>query len=534
MMKDRHGTKHIAFMMLGVAIYLASAASFWEFTVDDAYISARYANNAALGRGFVFNVGERVMGYTSLLYVLLQSVVYRWGGDGLFAAKLVGLASGAGVLFLTASLADRLDRDSDTAGGLLAAGLLAVFPFLPLSSVTGLESSLFTLLVLAGTLTFLRGLQGASWGWWTQALVAIVFAFATVTRPEGLGIAATLAIVQAIAYFGAKRAGCEPRESGVLGKGLCGFGWLGIYVISLLPVLVGLAQYYGSPLPNTFYAKTSDRPLVLAKLLMGLGYLSVYFSESGFYVLLPLMLWPFLTNRAARWSWVVIAITVVYISYVVWVGGDWIPGFRFLLPVLPFCFALAGNGLAGVWFRLRGSLSGLSVVSQSLLAAILLVSLIAPGYSRYLDLRAIVAQRAAGYGEAHWYIGEWLRENAQPDAKIALMDVGIIGFVSDLYTIDFGGLINREIAQEMHQDIGSLASARPTAEAIAQYVLAQHPDYIVLAHNQPDPEPFVGWAHDEAIYYSPVFQRGDYRHVLTRKHADAYFLSLYELADSSG
>ena len=38
---------------------------------DDAFISLRYAGNLARGDGLVYNVGERVEGFTNLLWTLL-------------------------------------------------------------------------------------------------------------------------------------------------------------------------------------------------------------------------------------------------------------------------------------------------------------------------------------------------------------------------------------------------------------------------------------------------------------------------------
>ncbi|MEO8666684.1 MAG: hypothetical protein ABI462_14415, partial [Ignavibacteria bacterium] len=42
-----------------------------KFIQDDAYISFRYIQNFVNGNGLVFNIGERVEGYTNLLWVLL-------------------------------------------------------------------------------------------------------------------------------------------------------------------------------------------------------------------------------------------------------------------------------------------------------------------------------------------------------------------------------------------------------------------------------------------------------------------------------
>ncbi|MFH1219602.1 MAG: hypothetical protein V1694_04040 [Candidatus Eisenbacteria bacterium] len=39
--------------------------------IDDSYISLRYARNFADGNGFVFNIGEKVEGYTCFLWIFL-------------------------------------------------------------------------------------------------------------------------------------------------------------------------------------------------------------------------------------------------------------------------------------------------------------------------------------------------------------------------------------------------------------------------------------------------------------------------------
>lgn len=74
-----------------VSIWLAlSEASI----VDDAFISCRYARNLAEGHGLVYNVGERVEGYTNFLWtvlVALGSVIT--GIETPFVALCLSLAS---------------------------------------------------------------------------------------------------------------------------------------------------------------------------------------------------------------------------------------------------------------------------------------------------------------------------------------------------------------------------------------------------------------------------------------------------------
>ncbi|MEO5618208.1 MAG: hypothetical protein ABIS67_10585, partial [Candidatus Eisenbacteria bacterium] len=55
----------------------ALTSLFWA--QDDAYISFRYARNLLRGEGLVFNVGERVEGYTNFLWTVLSSIPMAMG-----------------------------------------------------------------------------------------------------------------------------------------------------------------------------------------------------------------------------------------------------------------------------------------------------------------------------------------------------------------------------------------------------------------------------------------------------------------------
>ena len=59
-------------LVLVLTVYLAHAL-YYRGLIDDAFISFRYAANLVDGHGLVFNHGERVEGYTNLLWVLILS-----------------------------------------------------------------------------------------------------------------------------------------------------------------------------------------------------------------------------------------------------------------------------------------------------------------------------------------------------------------------------------------------------------------------------------------------------------------------------
>jgi arabinofuranosyltransferase len=132
----------------GAALLLAAIGLAADRIVDDTFITLRYSRNWAEGHGPVFNPGERVEGYTNFLWMALLAAIHAVAPalDLARAAQAMGLLSGAGVVLL-AGFAAR--RRLGPAAGAAVALLLALHSPLAAWSVSGLETPLVTLLVLA-------------------------------------------------------------------------------------------------------------------------------------------------------------------------------------------------------------------------------------------------------------------------------------------------------------------------------------------------------------------------------------------------
>jgi hypothetical protein len=59
-----------AILLIGVSIYNSMNLL---FIVDDAYITMRYSRHLAEGYGPVYNIGEKVEGYSNFLWMLILS-----------------------------------------------------------------------------------------------------------------------------------------------------------------------------------------------------------------------------------------------------------------------------------------------------------------------------------------------------------------------------------------------------------------------------------------------------------------------------
>jgi hypothetical protein len=97
-------TSRLHGLLSAVALAGALVTAAWTFRAnldfyhDDAYITLRYARNLLAGQGAVWNPGERVQGYTSLLQLGMVSTLGALKVDLWLASRLIGVASFAGLV----------------------------------------------------------------------------------------------------------------------------------------------------------------------------------------------------------------------------------------------------------------------------------------------------------------------------------------------------------------------------------------------------------------------------------------------------
>jgi len=154
------GWKTIALLTALTVASRAGMSLATGFTVDDAFITYRYAEHLAEGKGFVFNEGEKVQGTsTPLLTMILASVGVVFGPAAIpAAAKIISaLADGCSLLLLI-----RLLVPFGRGAQFLAGALFALFPEIVFTSTLGMESSLVILCMLIACLVFRSGHHGGA------------------------------------------------------------------------------------------------------------------------------------------------------------------------------------------------------------------------------------------------------------------------------------------------------------------------------------------------------------------------------------
>jgi hypothetical protein len=180
----KHPTLTVGFLL--VVLTLAARLIPGPRTIDDAFITFRYARNLIDGVGFVYNPGERVMGTTTPFYTLLMAglggILGGSQADFPWIALVVNALADCGTALLLWRLGRRFG--SERAGA--AAGLVwAVAPFSVTFAIGGLETSLYVLLLTAVIFCYIEK---------HLELAGFCAALALLTRVDALILAAPLGL----------------------------------------------------------------------------------------------------------------------------------------------------------------------------------------------------------------------------------------------------------------------------------------------------------------------------------------------------
>src|SRR5215831_17336610 len=96
----------LAIAALAVVIRIAVLRA-THCTIEDAYITLRYADNLAAGRGFVYNPGEHVLGTTTPLFTLLLALAAGLHLNAALIGKALNILADGGTCYLLARLLAR-------------------------------------------------------------------------------------------------------------------------------------------------------------------------------------------------------------------------------------------------------------------------------------------------------------------------------------------------------------------------------------------------------------------------------------------
>jgi hypothetical protein len=428
------------------------AYQYLPFLSDDSLISLRYAERLLDGHGLTWTAGERVEGYSNLLWILCCALLGSFGLDLITAARtLVFLGMGAAILAAVWLYRPREDRSVVPA---LAAGTsMALTGTFAVWTVGGLEQPLL-LGLLAWATVLCIGIQASEAPRVRDAFgPGVLLGLACWTRPDSPIFVVVL--VALIAWSGGFSRFHRRAAAAVAATALAFY----------LAQLAFRLSYYGDWVPNPAHAKLV---FTNARLVSGVGYLSGGLLPL-FGLLVPALLAVGLSVgslqawRRVTWFW---APAAVWSVYVVAVGGDIFPGRRHLAVVILFLGMLSGEFFA----RLRTGW-----VAGAALAASL-------GLLFWAQWEYDPEHRRARTETWEWdgeVVGTLLqRAFAEREPLVAVTAAGTVPYFSRLPSLDMLGLNDRYLATHPPKDLGEGDLGHELGDGA--YVLSRAPDLVIF------------------------------------------------------
>jgi hypothetical protein len=229
--------------------------------------------------------------------------------------------------------------------------------------------------------------------------------------------------------------------------------------------------YFGTPLPVTLQAKQQQAQLA-ASVTFGPGFVELvrqYGRQPLFWLhgMLALVGLGWVVARAHHW-WPLLLWSAVYFLTFSLLGVSryaW-----YYAPLVPAFVVMVAEGATTLIRSVaRTKLPRLLTAG---LAGTLMLALLAP----LIDSTVWIGWHADPRLEVYGQVGRWLKAHTPLQSSVGALEVGIIGYYSQRRMIDFAGLIQPDVAQQ-------LTAATTYQDSAAWAIRTYEPDYVVLHQN---------------------------------------------------
>ncbi|KTD45315.1 LphB [Legionella quinlivanii] len=417
---------------LGYLVVLQVAA-IWPFTIDDMYISLRYARHLAEGKGLLWNLREApVEGYSNYSFVLLGALAIHWGLDPVVILKTAGVI---GLLLTIAGLylLARLVLPKTLA--LLPSVILLLYKGEIIWAASGLETACYQAMLVYSLYFLLKGN-----GYQTYPndhrkgiipfyfiCFSVLMSIASLTRPEAPFVFILFSLLLVIDNR-------RPMQFFATDYSLC----LLIFLLIYLPYFFWRWHFFGSLFPNSVYCKGFDGHSAFS---LDWTYLKLIWPF--ILVSLPVLFQP--RDKLSLYFW-----TPSLLYLILLVQSDSVAAFynRLFLPVLPFIFILA---VQGVYKIVRDYLGNTDdkltrpvciTIGLSVLLAVFVIPIFSLSEYRYFSQMPVEGEKLRDR------VLQWLDVHAAPSSTVVLSDSGRIPFKSNLRFIDSYCLNNRKMTED--------------------------------------------------------------------------------------
>jgi len=467
--------------------YVIICSIFFNYTIDDTYISLRYARNLTSGHGLVFSTdgSKPIEGYTNFLWIILESILFKitFLKNVLLGIKIIGILFGTGIVILTYKLTYLISNNVKTS--IIATSLISLFPNIPFWSISGLETPMYIFFLMLSIYLYVKKELFFS---------SIVFALAALSRPEGVLVFAIFSLYEISIGISKKKESTEK--------------YLKKIILFLLPFILIFGSYYiwrynfyGFLFTNSFYAKGNLNIFqsILGRVSCRLPFL--HFTLPIIAIGVIAFLENFHKYEMLKYIFITF-VTLFFLSFVA--EREWMPGFRYELPFIPFIIIIFSIGLKDI-------MSVKKIIYQFIILFTVILYLFYPAINLHTATRYTIDLE-----KSHVALGKWLNKYVPKDSSFAGWDMGAIPYFSELPTIieiHPEGLLNAFITHSKYYDEDYLIRLKPS------FIVLPSSDYKKIEINP---------KNELSKFYKNNFFRENYIYLSTFSLRNDYNLRLYK------
>lgn len=447
--------KHLTAINIVLIVILGAVISYLNkgFRVDDALIYYRYIENFINGDGLVYNVGERFNALTSPLYIYisigLSSITREVVSTQIAFNGALLAASSITAVFIFKRL------QMEAVGFIFSMFLITSKYFY---FVFGMETNMFVFFAMLSILFYVKK------SWFALSVSGTLL---LMTRGEGIFLLVVLL------YFIFK----EERKQ-------LKFYYIIPFILGFIALISVNYLYYNQLMPHTLTAKIAQGKSGLwgsNSFLLGAEYLKIMFNNQPFYIIflvVSLMIGISVSYKKR--------IVMIFTAYALLITTFYtalnIPNYHWYYSPIFMAFYLV------ISFGIVKLASVVNFKSNKVRSA-LIVLLFAYAGITHLEIARLLGNEKPHVN--YTFIGEWFRNNTPPQTKLAMVEIGHVGWYSKRYIIDILGLTNPFNAD--------FVGKRQFDKWFEYY----KPDYIII--HEPT------WAHEQSV--PRIMEKGYYEEI---------------------
>lgn len=513
--------------VFGSSIYTLWSCGYSLIGTDDANIYYIYMRNFANGDGFVYNIGgERVEGFTSILWTLIGAFAYQISNNPQLILFILNCILVSVLLAKISFLVDKFFQEKPIRNivYLIFAGLLFLIPgYFDWATLAQMETGLWSFLMGLSVLTVVEMNWHENYKK-TAVILSILMLISFWTRPESL--------LWNLIFIGIYSVNIGLKHQNIKKAILSSLPLLAVYGVGLFSLIAWRLDYFGYPLPNTYYAKVTESRL--NNIFHGINYFLKYIIFFNPFIIIILSLFAYwisqniklLFSEKNRTITTLVAVSLANFAIPALNGGDFFPFGRFYIALMPIVYIL----FAILTIQLfKNQLSNISWKSYSVVLLALFSISFMPLKPRPLQIipddrfespmkhefNIAINGRNIGNG-----MNKFFKENGYYPS-LGVTGAGGIGLTYNGFVNDVLGLNNSEMAHSPKNKSGDF-KLKNHASFNKEIFYKQAPELFIMPRIISDTTNFEIWDHKQNVDDEWLSK------VLKHVYKDAKFRKLYQ------